>query len=267
MEQVLKAPIIAWPFGLFDCCPTTDGAAAAIVCRADLAHASGQPHSGEGSRPRGKTGRPYFDPTFDYLGFRSTQKASRRPTAWPALPRGTSTSPRCTTASPGPRSPTRRISDSARRAQGGKLGHEGRTALDGRHPDQSQRRPQVVRAPDRRQRRAHDLRVRPAAARRSRRAAGEECPARPRTQCRRPGRGVVRGGAGATMSDGRSRGTRQRVPAWRWLAAYVVAVMVSTPFTAGLAASLGSGPAGRAVLVAAPVASAVGVLAAFVVAV
>ena len=36
-EQVLKAPIIAWPFGLFDCCPTTDGAAAAIVCRADLA--------------------------------------------------------------------------------------------------------------------------------------------------------------------------------------------------------------------------------------
>src|SRR5262249_37462902 len=30
-EQVLKAPIIAWPFGLFDCCPTTDGAAAAII--------------------------------------------------------------------------------------------------------------------------------------------------------------------------------------------------------------------------------------------
>ena len=37
VEEVLTAPIIAYPFGLFDCCPTTDGAAAAIVCRADLA--------------------------------------------------------------------------------------------------------------------------------------------------------------------------------------------------------------------------------------
>ena len=37
LEQALSAPIIAWPLGLFDCCPTTDGAAAAIICRADLA--------------------------------------------------------------------------------------------------------------------------------------------------------------------------------------------------------------------------------------
>jgi acetyl-CoA C-acetyltransferase len=37
MEQALKAPIIAWPLGLFDCCPTTDGAAAAVLVRADLA--------------------------------------------------------------------------------------------------------------------------------------------------------------------------------------------------------------------------------------
>jgi len=37
LEQALKAPIISWPLGLFDCCPTTDGAAAAILTRADLA--------------------------------------------------------------------------------------------------------------------------------------------------------------------------------------------------------------------------------------
>ncbi len=37
LEQVMRAPIMAWPLGLFDCCPTTDGAAAAIVTRADLA--------------------------------------------------------------------------------------------------------------------------------------------------------------------------------------------------------------------------------------
>lgn len=36
-EKVLKAPIIAWPLGLFDCCPTTDGASAAILARSDLA--------------------------------------------------------------------------------------------------------------------------------------------------------------------------------------------------------------------------------------
>ncbi len=37
LEQALDAPIIAWPLGLFDCCPTTDGAAAAVICRADMA--------------------------------------------------------------------------------------------------------------------------------------------------------------------------------------------------------------------------------------
>jgi acetyl-CoA C-acetyltransferase len=36
-EQVLAAPIVSWPLGLLDCCPTTDGAAAVIMCRADLA--------------------------------------------------------------------------------------------------------------------------------------------------------------------------------------------------------------------------------------
>lgn len=37
IEQVMKAPIIAWPLGLLDCCPTTDGAAAAIITRRELA--------------------------------------------------------------------------------------------------------------------------------------------------------------------------------------------------------------------------------------
>lgn len=37
VEQIIKAPMIAWPLGLFDCCGVSDGAAAAIVCRADKA--------------------------------------------------------------------------------------------------------------------------------------------------------------------------------------------------------------------------------------
>lgn len=36
-EQVVKAPIVAWPLGLLDCCGVSDGAAAAIVVRADKA--------------------------------------------------------------------------------------------------------------------------------------------------------------------------------------------------------------------------------------
>jgi acetyl-CoA C-acetyltransferase len=37
METVLRAPMVASPLGLFDCCPVSDGAAAAIVVRADMA--------------------------------------------------------------------------------------------------------------------------------------------------------------------------------------------------------------------------------------
>jgi acetyl-CoA C-acetyltransferase len=79
-EQVLKAPMIAWPFGLFDCCPTTDGAAAAILCRADLAPRLSKrpPILVKGAGLAVHTGRPYFDPTFDYLGFKSTQAAARQ---------------------------------------------------------------------------------------------------------------------------------------------------------------------------------------------
>jgi acetyl-CoA C-acetyltransferase len=37
VEKVMNAPIIAWPLGLYDCCGVSDGAAAAIVVRADMA--------------------------------------------------------------------------------------------------------------------------------------------------------------------------------------------------------------------------------------
>ena len=78
-ETVLRAPMIYSPLGLFDCCPTTDGAAAAIICRADLAKRFKKPAVlVKGAGLAVATGRPYFDPTFDYLGFRSTQAAARQ---------------------------------------------------------------------------------------------------------------------------------------------------------------------------------------------
>ena len=37
VDSIMSAPIIAWPLGLFDCCGVTEGAAAAIIVRADMA--------------------------------------------------------------------------------------------------------------------------------------------------------------------------------------------------------------------------------------
>ncbi len=37
LEQAMKGPIVAAPLNLFDCCSTTDGASAVLVCDADIA--------------------------------------------------------------------------------------------------------------------------------------------------------------------------------------------------------------------------------------
>lgn len=37
MEQIVKAPIVAWPLGLFDCSGVSDGAACAILARPEIA--------------------------------------------------------------------------------------------------------------------------------------------------------------------------------------------------------------------------------------
>ncbi len=44
METVLKAPIIAEPLGLYDCCGVSDGAACAIVTTPEIARALGKAH-------------------------------------------------------------------------------------------------------------------------------------------------------------------------------------------------------------------------------
>jgi len=79
IEQVLKAPIIAWPLGLFDCCPTTDGAACTIVCRADLARNFRQdPVYIKGIGFSVDSMLPMNRPGFDYLGFEANQVAARQ---------------------------------------------------------------------------------------------------------------------------------------------------------------------------------------------
>ncbi len=78
MEQVMNAPIIAWPLGLFDCCPTTDGVAAAIICRKELAKNFRKDYVN--IRAMGlalDAGLHIFRPNFDYLGWPATVNAAR----------------------------------------------------------------------------------------------------------------------------------------------------------------------------------------------
>jgi len=76
-EQVLKAPIVAWPFGLFDCCPTTDGAAAAVICRADMARQFRDDYVlVKGLGLAVTSGRPWYDAANEYVGFAATRAAS-----------------------------------------------------------------------------------------------------------------------------------------------------------------------------------------------
>jgi acetyl-CoA C-acetyltransferase len=77
-EQVVNAPLICSPLGLFDCCPTTDGAAAVIVCRADMAK-SFRPDAllVKGVGLAVTSGEPYLKPGFAYTGFPATAQAAQ----------------------------------------------------------------------------------------------------------------------------------------------------------------------------------------------
>src|SRR5256712_1856154 len=76
-DQVVNAPLICSPLGLFDCCPTTDGAAAAIICRADLAKSfRPDPLLVKGVGLAVTSGEPYLKPGFAYTGFPATAPAA-----------------------------------------------------------------------------------------------------------------------------------------------------------------------------------------------
>jgi len=79
LEQALSAPVIAWPLGLFDCCGTSDGAAAAVVVRAEEAERRWpQAIFVKGIGLSVDPVMPYFRSGFDYLGFEATRNAARQ---------------------------------------------------------------------------------------------------------------------------------------------------------------------------------------------
>ncbi len=78
-EEVLSAPLIAYPFGLLDCCPVTDGAACAILARKEVARELKKDYiSILGIGLAVTSARPQFKPDFEYIGFPATVYASNQ---------------------------------------------------------------------------------------------------------------------------------------------------------------------------------------------
>lgn len=79
LEQVINAPIIAWPLGLFDCCGNSDGAAAAILVPAkDARKYRDDPIYIKGMGIAYDSLMPQLRPNFDWLYFESVLSAAQQ---------------------------------------------------------------------------------------------------------------------------------------------------------------------------------------------
>jgi acetyl-CoA C-acetyltransferase len=81
LETALNAPMIAWPLGRFDSCGMSDGAAAVIITRPEIAKKS--KHKDDYVVPKANalamnSMLPMYRASFDWLGFPSTQAAARQ---------------------------------------------------------------------------------------------------------------------------------------------------------------------------------------------
>ncbi|MBI2894848.1 MAG: hypothetical protein HYY06_14935 [Deltaproteobacteria bacterium] len=80
IEQVLASPMVADPLTVMDSCPTTDGAAAVVMVRAEDARRFEAPVFVRGLGLSVSTGwdLPFFDGSHDLLSFRATRVAAER---------------------------------------------------------------------------------------------------------------------------------------------------------------------------------------------
>lgn len=77
VDDVMNARMISWPFTLYDCAAQSDGAAAAIITRSDLAkHYRKDPVLVKGVSIA-LSANPQSDPSFDFLAWKPTQAAAR----------------------------------------------------------------------------------------------------------------------------------------------------------------------------------------------
>jgi acetyl-CoA C-acetyltransferase len=76
IEDALSARIISWPFGLYDCAAQSDGAAAAIITRTDLARRVRKDPVLVKAVSVATAPHPQRDPDFDFLGWKATLYAA-----------------------------------------------------------------------------------------------------------------------------------------------------------------------------------------------
>ncbi len=80
LQEAMQSPPVANPLTLLGACPTTDGAAAVVLVRTEDAQALNPDHvllKGHGFSISNGWDLPFFDETYDFSGFRATQKASQ----------------------------------------------------------------------------------------------------------------------------------------------------------------------------------------------
>ncbi len=78
VEEALKAPIISWPFGLYDCCAQSDGAAVAIISKRELAKSYRDDYVLVKAVAIALGPNPQSDPSFDFLRWKPTVYAAQQ---------------------------------------------------------------------------------------------------------------------------------------------------------------------------------------------
>ena len=78
VEDVLSARIISWPFGLYDCAAQSDGAAAAIITRRELAKSFRDDFVLVRGIGIALSASPQEDPSFDFLRWKASEMAAKQ---------------------------------------------------------------------------------------------------------------------------------------------------------------------------------------------
>lgn len=78
VEEALNAPIISWPFGLYDCCAQSDGAAVAVLTRRELAKSFRDDYVLVKAVAIALEANPQNDPSFDFLRWKPTVTAAQQ---------------------------------------------------------------------------------------------------------------------------------------------------------------------------------------------